>query len=254
MSRHRNIHNLTEDDYYDDYYDEDDYYEEDYYNDDDEYYREQERLRKEEEAERERKKKEAALLARLKTDKNNASTKRTNGKVDTSSKLNGSTAPQISERERNEKERLVTCMGFSSDEAREALSRNQWDAQKAINDLLTGAGGSSGLSGPSKGGVMAAPPGFSKPNLDTTVKMAPLEKTKDSSNGNTTQKGKLPSIDTKGGTQNETLSGKKSISKESHLSSGQVPKKKVAPELLKRLKAQKSRLSMVILGHVDAGK
>ena len=250
MSRHRNIHNLTEDDYYDDYYDEDDYYEDDYYEDDDAYYREQERIRKEEEAERERKKKEAAAVARLKT-ANNVSTKKSVSKGPTSIKSNG---PQISERERNEKERLVTCMGFSSDEAREALSRNQWDAQKAINDLLTGAGGSSGLSGPSKGGVMAAPPGFSKPNLDTTVKMAPLEKTKDSSNGNTTQKGKLPSIDTKGGTQNETLSGKKSISKESHLSSGQVPKKKVAPELLKRLKAQKSRLSMVILGHVDAGK
>ena len=51
MSRHRNIRNLDEDDYYDDY--DDDYYEDDEYYDEDEYYLEQQR-------EQERKKKEEA--------------------------------------------------------------------------------------------------------------------------------------------------------------------------------------------------
>jgi hypothetical protein len=124
MSRHRNIRNMCEDDYYDyddDYYDDEDYWEED----DNAYYEEQERLRKEQEAARQKAAtaKSKPSVAGKKSVKSPTTSKKSSGisigkkpsakPIDSNS---GST-------DKDRVERLVTSMGFSSDMAKEALQK-----------------------------------------------------------------------------------------------------------------------------------
>ncbi len=198
-----------------------------------------------------------------------------------------------SQSEQNEKERLVVSMGFSSDKAKFALQKHKWDVQAAINDLLSnpnmggsesgggtmapppglgpskpkaksstsekataslgGIGGVKGIMAPPPGmakpksqsqalpsvggvkGVMAPPPGMTKPNAATASKISTVDK-----------KIKSSSASSQPVTSSERLK-KEKVSMESTM-------KKISPAMQEKMKALKSRLTMVILGHVDAGK
>ena len=178
MSRHRNIRNLDEDDYYDDY--DDDYYEDDEYYDEDEYYLEQQR-------EQERKKKEEA-------------------------------------------ERKAKQNQLKQQQLQQQKLKQQQEQQKKINDAKKksssaasgGGGGSGGISIASKakttsgGGISIGkpPPGFA------------VESTTTSANKN-----------------------------------NMLPMPQLPPNILATLRSDNNtgeairpHLSLVILGHVDAGK
>mmetsp|Transcript_23629 Transcript_23629/g.35022 ORF Transcript_23629/g.35022 Transcript_23629/m.35022 type:complete len:685 (+) Transcript_23629:149-2203(+) len=244
MSRHRNIRNLCEEDYYDyddDYYDEEDYAEED----DAAYYQEQERLRKEQEAARQR---GAAAKLAPKPKKAPAAKKKVTISVPDKSQ-NGTS------KEDTEKERLVVSMGFSAERAKGALKKNGGDVQLAINDLLTSPDLGDMTMAPPPSKTMAPPPGLAKGDADKSstagVKgtWAPPPATA------------KPSISlglkkTEKATKAPAASAKILSSSPTKERANQVvySKKKISPEMQERLETQKSRLSMVILGHVDAGK
>ena len=295
MSRHRNFRNLTEDDMYDHY--DDDYYDEEYDDYDDNYtaeeneayYREQERLKEEEEAKKKKKQQQKQQQQKQQQQKKKAQSKGSTQKTGVSTSISINTKiikPPGSLKKSNnnnnnqdaEKERLVTSMGFSTDQAKLALERNSWNVEMAINDLLSaniqeGSRDNKKLPKPKtdskknnlivKGGVMAPPPGWGKPdssNSDTSAKknnsvvkggvMAPppgWDKPNDSSNGIRPKKKETKSIPIKYDKKNplQLVTVKETDTK---------PKKKISDELIEQIKGQKSRLSMVILGHVDAGK
>lgn len=188
MSRHRNIRNLDEDDYYDDY--DDDYYEDDEYYDEDEYYLEQQR-------EQERKKKEEA--------------------------------------ERKAKQNQLKQQQLQQ----QKLKQQQEQEQKKINDAKkksAASGGSGGISIASKaktsGGISIGkpPPGFT-----VESKKKGNANTADNSNNATTA----------------TTSANKN----------NMPIPQLPSNILATLRSDNNtgeairpHLSLVILGHVDAGK
>ena len=275
MSRHRNIRNLTDDDYYD--YDEDDYYDEEYddygYDDDngytaeenEAYYREQQRLKEEEE----RVKKNKSVQKQQQQKANAGKTSTNTIKITTTKNpITPAGKQQSTNKEQSEKERLVVSMGFTSQQARDALERHSWDVELAINSLLSSPvpATSSTLTPPGfntnshntvrfskdieskqPSGVMAPPPGWSKPTTDTIKNIDKSSKKESKSKDpkvaiitNTTSNQKKRKDKT-----NEIIIKPKIVTK---------PKKKLSKDLLEQIKGQKSRLSMVILGHVDAGK
>ena len=256
MSRHRDIRNISADDYYD--YD-DDYYDDNYDGYDDgytqeeieAYNREQQRLREEEEA---KKKKAQTLKAKPAKTKSSVQIKATKEQSKAS-------ADDI------EKIQLVTAMGFSNDKASVALQRNVWDVQLAINDLLTnpnnynesnmpptkppaGFGKEKEMLKPKKepvkAGVMAPPPGWNKPTPTTSsVNTTPSKNAQNTKSHKLTKDSQIKISVLNKKVQQEIKSKPKIPSK---------PKQKLSDDLKQKIKGQKSRLSMVILGHVDAGK
>ena len=130
MSRHRNIRNLTEDDYYDDgdYYDDDDYYYEEE-EDDYEYQRQQQQQQQQED--RERSRAQAAAAAEKAAPSTAAETQ------------DGPTAVEESERVR-----LVEGMGFSTAQARTALLLTGYDVPRAVEKLVSGEIGDVGIAPP----------------------------------------------------------------------------------------------------------
>lgn len=262
MSRHRNLNNLTDDDYCDyddDYYDEeydDDGYEEQYTAEENEaYYREQERL-KEEEA----KKKQAV-------NKLKPAIKKPGVVSNSSTKLHVKVVD--SKKSELEKEMLVTSMGFTSEKAQAALQRSSWDVEMAINDLLSSNNGqeengqqespgtfspppefsksTSTMATTSKKTTMAPPPGWSKPSANDRA-------SKKEDKFNTLIKDENPKEK-----QALSASPKKSQSMSNNNDDDMLyskpkinakPKRKLSVELQEQIKSQKSRLSMVILGHV----
>ena len=310
MSRHRNIRNLTDDDYYD-YDDEDDYYDDEYddygYTEEENeaYYREQQRLKEEEEASKRRQQaqQQAASVNVKASEKVGQKTSKAATKITISTcKKKGTTVGDggnttatatISEEE-EEKIKSVASMGFSSEEAKLALQKNSWDIESAIDILLASGGNiqeettsavSSSLSTclvtPSKGGKMAPPPGWSKPkesitqpkiSIDKGGKMAsPPGWSKPESKSSQSSQPTAASINNRNNVVHEKskpspykadltkIQGSNCTSKDasSNNTTKKVAvkrKKKLSQHLEEEIKGQKSRLSMVILGHVDAGK
>ena len=238
MSRHRNIRNLTEDDYYDDgdYYDDDDYYYEEE-EDDYEYQRQQQQQQQQED--RERSRAQAAAAAEKAAPSTAAETQ------------DGPTAVEESERVR-----LVEGMGFSTAQARTALLLTGYDVPRAVEKLVSGEIGDVGIAppptatgaAPRKGSdptrLMAAfdsraPTGLSA----VSGRPAPISEAKANPRVAAAQPKKVRSRHASPVPPSATLQqparGKRSA---------------IPPGLLQGIKDQRSRLSMVVLGHVDAGK
>jgi elongation factor 1 alpha-like protein len=245
MSRHRNIRNLCEEDCYD--YD-DDYYDDDYYEEEDDAanYQEQERLRKEQEAARQR-----AAAAKLAPKIKKAPAAKKSVTISLSGKSQSGTS-----KEDTEKERLVVSMGFSAERSKDALKKNGGDVELAINYLLTSPEVGNMTMAPPPSKTMAPPPGLARADADKLSTAGvkgtwapPPAATKPSISLD------LKNTDGKATKAPETSPKKVSSSSATERANEVVySKKKISPEMQERLKAQKSRLSMVILGHVDAGK
>lgn len=237
MSRHRNMHQLDDDDFYDEY---DDYDEEYWEEEDDDYYlQEQERLKKEQEAARQ--KAAAAKLApkpAVKAQK----------KTVTLDLKKPSKKPTTNKAEDEEKERLVVSMGFSSERAKVALKNNNGDVQAAINELLSSPSPDTSMT-MAPPSTMTPPPGYNNAKSTSGVQgsWAPPEPTSKPKVEFNIKK-KAPVVNT------PVAQPKKAETKKKSVNEVVYQKQKIVPEMEKKLKDQKSRLSMVILGHVDAGK
>ena len=245
MSRHRNIRNLCEEDYYD--YD-DDYYDDDYYEEEDDAanYQEQERLRKEQEAARQR-----AAAAKLAPKIKKAPAAKKSVTISLSGKSQSGTS-----KEDTEKERLVVSMGFSAERSKDALKKNGGDVELAINYLLTSPEVGNMTMAPPPSKTMAPPPGLARADADK-LSTAGVKGTWAPPPAATKPSISLDLKNTDGkATKAPAASPKKVSSSSATERANEVvySKKKISPEMQERLKAQKSRLSMVILGHVDAGK
>jgi len=208
MSRHRNFHNLSEDDY-DDYYDD---YDED--GDDD-------WIRKANEAKAAKKKKSAAPKTPA------ATPVRKTKKPD---------APQSSSSSATNKPPQQTATGtpHRKPTAGSAPPPGLRPGQPTVGKKpaagsATGAVGT--LASPTAGGVAVPPASFGGRPVGTTAGHAPSKT---------------------GGLKIDGDGSKDAPQPVVHAPSAN--RKKISAELQQRLKAQKSRLSMVILGHVDAGK
>ena len=268
MSRHRFVRNLTEDNYYDDY--DDDYYDDDYYDEEEDEYQQQYSYSN---------RKNNNSVAPTKT--SSSSTARTTAPTPpatsypttTKSTTINAQTQSISE----ESIRLVVGMGFPRDKATEALKSTNGNAEQAVNRLLLGSDPTPSPS--STKGIQQPPPGFGKPTTAkaTNQKSPPsLQQAKGKSGvaapppgftkpggvmappAGFTKPKNIPAV--KGPNTatptNETTNTKKQSSKK---------KKKVFPSYenysstlsktrLEELNSHKSRLAMVVLGHVDAGK
>ena len=245
MSRHRNIRNLCEEDYYD--YD-DDYYDDEYYEEEDDAAnnQEQERLRKEQEAARQR-----AAAAKLAPKIKKAPAAKKSVTISLSGKSQSGTS-----KEDTEKERLVVSMGFSAERSKDALKKNGGDVELAINYLLTSPEVGNMTMAPPPSKTMAPPPGLARADADK-LSTAGVKGTWAPPPAATKPSISLDLKNTDGkATKAPAASPKKVSSSSATERANEVvySKKKISPEMQERLKAQKSRLSMVILGHVDAGK
>jgi len=271
MSRHRNVRNLTEDDY-DDYYD-DDYYDDDYYEEEDDYsyQKQQEEQRRERKArEAERRATEAAVAA---VDAATVKTKAAAGDGGISVASGGKSAA-ITAGERTERERLVEGMGFTPKQAKMALETTSYDVQQAIDVLVTGsAAGGSGMGAPPP---PPPPQAIATPGDDERKRlMASFDASRPAPVAPTAP----PTVDARKAT---AAVAKKNDGKLSPLppSAAAAPPRvattaadadgsttgtavagpttgkrvKISKGLMESLKGQRSRLSMVVLGHVDAGK
>jgi elongation factor 1 alpha-like protein len=245
MSRHRNVRNLTEDDYYDDYddYNDDGY---DYDNEDDYYYQQQQEDRRKkqqqasaatavvvisgENATGKNKKKKCKEEPNQSTSTNTATTTTTTVAAKTTIKSSSHETTAINH---EENVRLVMGMGFSKENVELALKSTNGDVSQAIDILLLG--GTLLPTKPSSTDSLA-------PTLDVTMAMkkpvtllaAPL-----------TLKVNHPS-------KVKTTS---SITEPEPIRKVYGPPPKLSPAIQNELSHhQKSRLSMVVLGHVDAGK
>lgn len=225
MSRHRDIKNLSKDDYYD--YDDDYYYDDEDFGeyDDGELYHNM--------------KPKTTTTTKPVVIKNPSTSNTTTTKkvVDFSiSKSNPAVSISASEKEKLEKERLITSMGFSIEDAKLALTKYNWDVESAINDLL------SGPSLGTKATTMAPPsePALLPSHTSKVLKtLAPL-----------TAAATCVSKSLKPNKKSNEYSSH-SITTSHHST---YPKKLIPQDLQEKLKSQKSRLTMVILGHVDHGK
>jgi Translation elongation factor EF-1alpha (GTPase) len=252
---------MCEDDYYD--YEDDDYYDDDeYWEEEEEHnsnYQEQERVRKEQPTPN----KNAPPVSVKSTSIAASSPLKKEVKISVPS---SSSSASILDKERTEKERLVISMGFTSDKARASLENHGWDVQQAINDLLSNPEISN-----DKSMTMAPPPKFMPPppalgdhqgrnatlefRVGTTKKDKKIETSEFPSvkvSSHNTKSVNLSGVDLPKSSQK--LSSNASLSTSSKVSEAKIKTKTISPEMKKKLESQKSRLSMVILGHVDAGK
>jgi elongation factor 1 alpha-like protein len=258
MSRHRDIRNLSEDDYYDyedDYYDDDydDYYYDDDNNNESDNYHESKMSSNNHKNKTsyviqsenkvgiiktsfpEKKQVNFSIKPKVKSNQKKATiTTKSSAKV---------VEKGPTEQEKKEKERLVTSMGFNVQDARSALMEHQWDPQRAIHHLLSS----------NKTGMMAPPIMESSSTINTasTINTTTIPPNQPKTNNVTSTQKDHPSIQSKKDTKKKQINT--TVAPNASLSSS-FPKKKMSLELQEKLKAQKSRLTMVILGHVDHGK
>jgi len=312
MSRHRNIKNLTDDDYYDGY-DDDDYYDEeddDYYDEEEEYYG------------KEKVKNTSTIVKSQKAAKGVqyvSEREQQQLHVKEQKRAVSSTVVKKEDKANDQKEGMVNQvvgMGFSSTATRKALSKYGWDVNRAVEALAMGefdmetdniaakislassdsnittnktttnaihkkkvesAGGAS----IGRSGISPPPPGFSRPSTSSnktshshtwnknsvpvsapiappTSRPTPDAHAKDLDHlKHTKAKATATSSTSK---SISTLISKSQQSLETSCTSNAestIQKKKISPQLLNELKISlksDSRLGMVVLGHVDAGK
>ena len=228
MSRHRNVRNLTEDDYYDDYDDYDgDYYEEE--GADESYYKPPPQ-------------KEQQYTPQV-----------------AQSTFQPTKPKQQPEQTSQDKIRLVEGMGFSREQAKLALDATGGNVQEAVNQLLSG-GVQAPVPGFTKPGITKPPAGFGGPPREKKggiVKppagFGPPATTESTKKGGITQPtagfGQAPGRSEKDKTVKAAPKNAGSQAKKDY---GPLPK--LPDDLKAELTDQKSRLSMVVVGHVDAGK
>mmetsp|Transcript_25486 Transcript_25486/g.75072 ORF Transcript_25486/g.75072 Transcript_25486/m.75072 type:complete len:224 (-) Transcript_25486:1473-2144(-) len=180
-------------------------------------------------------------------------------------------------------------MGFSAVQAKTALASTGYDVQSAIDSLLAGPPAKGGGGG---GGVSAPPPGFSRPK-ENPSSAAGVSKKKTEKDDKAKKAAAVAAFDASPppGHQHALSGGKKNVPADAAspkrggggisgvvVSSGgkvrksltpprnrgkdgseggvKEPKRSFPPEVTEFLKKGEgqSRLSMVVLGHVDAGK
>jgi len=274
MSRHRNIRNISANDYYDD----DDYYDDYYEEDDDEYYLEQERQRKAREAEQKRaqakavQKQQQQQQQRTKQVQQQQPKKATMATTTVAAAGKGQVQSQTgaTTAEQKEKELLVSQMGFSSSDARLALIQSNWDVQRAIDSLLSSPTPSSLSSSKviSKGTTKpvkkhnaplvfdaSPPPGFTKPKQDTVAsakKTPPFNASPPPGYNKPTTASPKKEKRNGGGGLSVISNAKQSPRDRSK--TPPPPKREIPSGIKKMIENQRSKLSMVVLGHVDAGK
>jgi len=208
MSRHRNVRNLTADDYYDDYDD-------DYYDDDDYYYEEEEETQQQ------------------------YAPKPTTTATVTPQSYTALPAKQPPQQSLVEKEKTLVEMGFSKAQATTALNECKGDVERATDLLVRSAQAMSAFDTKpppmvaeiKKEGDVESSSGAASPIAPTVTWASPSAANKSA--------------------KKEKAAPPTSSMKPSDTS---APLPKIPPAVLKQISSQKSRLSMVILGHVDAGK
>ena len=201
MSRHRNVRNLTEDDYYDDY---DDYY------DDEEYYEEEDY-----ELQQEYQPKRATTTATV---------------VPPQQSLPQQTTTSLAE-----KERSLVGMGFTKAQAKTALAECKGDVERATDLLVRTAHAMASFDNNMKPppSIVNSEPTVAKEDISS---VAPPTAPEMSVPNTRRPKSKSPTPPLR----------KPDVVR--------VPLPKIPSEVMTKIQSQKSRLSMVVLGHVDAGK
>ena len=262
----------------DDYYDDDDYYEEEGGNVTYEQQQEQQRKEREERG-------RAAAAAELEAKAQEAANARAREAAAAGSgagagrhagQAAGVTA--ISASVRTERERLVEGMGFTAKQAKTALEVASYDVQRAIEHLVGSS--SAGLSistggGGGGGGMMGNPSAQQTPREDERQRLiasfdasrpAPSVAKPGSAGGGTSKKAGAVSIGSARTSPVPLSSSTPPPLQVSALSSDGVSaapaivgpttgkRAKISNDLMTSLRNQRSRLSMVVLGHVDAGK
>lgn len=274
----------------DDYYDDDDYYEEE---EDEQYsYQQQQEQQRKEREERERAAAAAALEAKAQEAANAraraaAASSRSAGGGAGGGGISvgigvGSTGPQVpSASERTEKERLVEGMGFTTKQARTALEATSYDVQRAIEHLVGSSSAAMGVpSAPSppaaaqqtpredeRKRLIASfdasrpappPPPVSRPT-GTGTGAGGGKKAGGAVSIGSARASPVPppsSAPPQASTPNpENDSAAPSAAAPTVIVGPTTGKRaKISNDLLSSLQNQRSRLSMVVLGHVDAGK
>ena len=272
--------NYIQDDYY---YDDDDYYEEE---EDEQYsYQQQQEQQRKEREERER---AAAAAAALEAKAQEAANARARaaaasagrsvgvgaggaGGISAGVGIGSSTGPKLpSASERTEKERLVEGMGFTAIQARTALEATSYDVQRAIEHLV----------GSSSAAMGAPPPAAQQTRREDERKRliasfdasrpAPPPPPVSRPTGTGKKGGGAVSI---GSARTSPVPPPSSLAPPQSLTptpdtdnSASTPappaivgpttgkRAKISNDLLSSLQNQRSRLSMVVLGHVDVGK
>jgi hypothetical protein len=202
MSRHRNVRNLTEDDYYDDY---DDYY------DDEEYYEEEDY-----ELQQEYQPKRATTTATVIPPQQSLPQQQTTTSL-------------------AEKERSLVGMGFTKAQAKTALAECKGDVERATDLLVRTAHAVASFDNNMKPppSIVSSEPTVAKEDISST---APPTAPEMSVPNTRLPKSKSPT---------PPLRKPDAV---------RVPLPKIPSEVMTKIQSQKSRLSMVVLGHVDAGK
>jgi hypothetical protein len=138
-------------------------------------------------------------------------------------------------------------MGFSAIDARYALMECNWDPQRAIHHLLSSANSTAKQS---FGTMMMAPPVEVMDPSSVTTTTTSTTKSKSNHTLMSTKNDQHPSVKSKKETKKKQITNTSTPT----TNPSSFSKKKISHELQEKLKAQKSRLTMVILGHVDHGK
>ena len=205
MSRHRNVRNLTEDDYYDEY---DDYY------DDDEYYEE-----------------EDYELQQQYQPKRATTETVTPATPQQQSLLSQQQTPSLAD-----KEQSLVEMGFSQAQAKTALAECKGDVERATDFLVRTAHAMASFE-------MKPPP---------SIRNEPAT-TKSNEAASSVEPPTAPPPALSVAPPNTRRPKSKSPTPPVSLKPN-VPLPKIPSAVMKKIQSQKSRLSMVVLGHVDAGK
>jgi elongation factor 1 alpha-like protein len=213
MSRHRNVRNLTEDDYYDEYDDYDDYDDGDHYESNYDSYKAPP-------------KKPIVLPVTSKKVQDKLAPNKKQSNIPKATPFH---APE-------ESIKMMVLMGFTRSSSIATLRACNNDVEAAIDKLLQGGKGPGGKS-EAKLKILSPIKSSDTPRKPTSSSLLQaLESTK-----------VIKSEDTK-------LSNGKCLINTTEEKNDVSPLPKIPEDLAAEIATQKSRLSMVVIGHVDAGK
>ena len=237
---------MNADDYYDGYDDDnDDYYDQD---DDDYYYQQQQQQQQQQ---KKQQPKVPAIPIAIKTNKKKKE------------------QPQQQQQQKQQQKipsqdnvRLLMGMGFTKDQVEAALVSANGNVELAVSMMLPSSGDSQHLepSPPMKPGITKPPPGFGKPIMTTTNTTHSTDQEVDAPSRNIPPVGhaglSMDSTSTSTSTKTTNTTTKTNTTIKPTLSKKEYgPPPTLPPVIQHELSTQPSRrLSMVVLGHVDAGK